>query len=123
VRPLTDQPDTPARVLLGLTNPRAVRPPVRKRASIVTIDPSGRDPGLSGPPAGDGGQSLRESERLLTLHRDELDEVAAGVVEHGSRSGAEVSWILREPHAGGRQPLVLGTDVVYGEGGEGDAVF
>ena len=38
----------------------------------------------------------------------DLDEVAAGVVEHGGRDRAHVGRRLGEPHARATQPLVLG---------------
>jgi hypothetical protein len=57
----------------------------------------------------------------LLLHND-LDEVPAGVIEHGGRHWSEVGRWLGELDPGGAEPVVLGLDVIDGELGEWDAV-
>jgi hypothetical protein len=58
----------------------------------------------------------------VVLGRD-LDEVAARVIEHGGRHWAHVRRKLREPHAPIDEALVLGSDVLDCERGEGDAIL
>ena len=53
----------------------------------------------------------------------DLDEVAAGVVEHCRGHRAHVGRRLREPHAETDEAVVLGGDVVDGERRERDAVL
>ena len=52
------------------------------------------------------------------LLRDDLDEVAAGVVEHGDPHFADIGCGRGEGDAGLGQPLVFGFDVVDGELGQ-----
>src|SRR5690606_10821596 len=59
--------------------------------------------------------------RSGVLLRD-LDQIAAGVVEHGAGHRAHVHRLLGEVHAEGAETLVLGLHVVDGERGERDAV-
>ncbi len=54
---------------------------------------------------------------------DDLDEVAARVVEHGGRDrAAHLQGLLLEPDAEPAQPLELRVDVVHGECSGRDAV-
>src|SRR5205085_11824 len=62
----------------------------------------------------------KKRHRLLQLR--DLDQVAAGVVEHGGDHRAHVGWFLREQHTKLPQPAVLGGDVVHGKGCDRDAV-
>ena len=59
--------------------------------------------------------------RAQSALRD-LDEVAAGVVEHGDGDRAHLDGLHREPHAEPPEPRRLGDDVVHGERRAGDAV-
>src|SRR3954451_879408 len=52
----------------------------------------------------------------------DLDEVAAGVVEHGRGHRAHVEGLLGEAYAEAAHSFVLGLDVVDGEWGVRDAV-
>jgi hypothetical protein len=60
---------------------------------------------------------------LVRLPFNELDEVAARVVEDSHEGGADVGWRLREHHTLAGRPGVLGGDVVDVELGEWDAVL
>src|SRR5215217_1732612 len=56
------------------------------------------------------------------LLRRDLDEVAAGVVEHGGLDRAHLGRLLREAHSKPGQALELAVDVGHRERGEWDAV-
>lgn len=59
------------------------------------------------PGAGPGSAGLRQL--------DDLDEVAAGIVEHGRRDAAHLGGLLDESHALRPEPIDLSLDVVDGE--------
>ncbi|SPO54825.1 protein of unknown function [Pseudomonas sp. JV551A1] len=61
-------------------------------------------------------------ERLLVFLGD-LDQVAAGVIEHCYGDGPHVGGRLGELHACRAQPGIFGLDVTHAERGGGDAVL
>jgi hypothetical protein len=73
-------------------------------------------------PAVPVGRDIRRAGHLLVVARD-LDQVAAGVVEHSCRDRAHRDGLLGESHSESAKSLELQVDVVDGERGEGDAVL
>src|SRR3954462_14577356 len=59
----------------------------------------------------------------LAGHLDDLEQVPVGVIEDGGRYVAHGRWRLREADAEGDETIVLGGDVLDGEGGVRDTVL
>jgi hypothetical protein len=56
----------------------------------------------------------------VQLHLGDLDQVAAGVIEHRGGHAAHLERLLGEPDAEAAEPLELGVHVVDGERGGRD---
>ena len=69
------------------------------------------------------GRDIRRAGRSSLVGARDLDQVAAGVVEHGCRDRAHCDGLLGESHSESTKSLELQVDVVDGERSEGDAVL